>query len=98
MQWYGNHTHTIGVYEPNYSPSSSRSNKGKLIEWNAADLQWKTPDGAKPDDQSKDCSILSSFASALDLECYEATTVVLLMAFGGIFTLLLILFIFFKRR
>lgn len=98
-QWFGNDTKVIGVYEPDYSPhSGSRAGDGKLIEWNAADLRWMTPDGSKPKDQSKECSILSHFATALNLECEEAITVTFVIGFGSLLLVVLVLFLIFKRR
>jgi len=97
MQWYDNDTHEIGVYEPNYVTNNSE-NHGHLIEWNAERLKWFTLDGEKPVDHSKDCSVLSSFATSLKIECEHAISVV--FAIGLAFLVLILLCIFFivKRR
>ena len=97
MQWYDNDTHEIGVYEPNYTPEPTFG-RGRLIEWNADRLRWFTPNGEKPVDHSKDCSILSSFATALNIECEHAITVAFVICFGSLFCLLLLTFIVVKRR
>ena len=61
-------------------------------------LQWFTLNGEKPQDHSKDCSILSHFATALNMECSEAIIVTIATGFGSLFVLLCFIFIVFKRR
>ena len=97
IQWYGNTNHVIGEYQPNYTNDSSKGN-GKLIEWNRLNLKWFTPDGLKPADKSKECSILSDFAEASNLECEQAITVAFVGGFGSLFIMLLLIFIIVKRR
>ena len=72
--------------------------RGRLIEWNAARLKWFTSNGEKPIDHSKDCSILSSFATALNIECEHAISVAFVIGFGSLFCILLLTFIIVKRR
>jgi hypothetical protein len=97
MQWYNNATHEIGVYEPNYAVDHSQHH-GQLIEWNANRLRWFTADGEKPGDHSKDCSVLSSFATSLKIECEHAISVVFAIGLAILVLILLCIFFFVRRR
>ena len=59
IQWYNNTTHEIAVYEPDYGGDNATEQRGRLTQWLEANIRWKTPDGSKPNDHAKDCSILS---------------------------------------
>ena len=95
MQWYDNLTHTVGVYEPDYL---DQGGEGKLIEWAPSNVRWQTPDEAKPNDHSKECSILSDFATALNVECEHAIILAFVVGFVVLFALLLLIIMVFKRR
>lgn len=95
MQWYDNLTHTVGVYEPDYLDKSGR---GKLIQWTPERIHWQTPDKTIPMDHSKECSILSDFATAINVECEHAIMIVFIFGFLITFVLLLSVIIIFKRR
>ena len=58
IQWYNNTTHEIAVYEPDYGGETGEQ-RGRLTQWLEANVRWQTPDGSKPNDHAKDCSILS---------------------------------------
>ena len=58
IQWYNNTTHEIAVYEPDYGGDTGEQ-RGRLTQWLEANVRWQTPDGSKPNDHAKDCSILS---------------------------------------
>ena len=77
IQWYNNATHEIAVYEPDYGGDTGGEQRGRLTQWLGANIQWQTPDGSKPNDHAKDCSILSGantllvryFGSTITQEC-----------------------------
>lgn len=103
VQWYANATHVIGVYQPNYSLNEKSVDEpgaepGDLIEWNSHLLRWQTGDASKPNDRSKKCTILSTFAEALNLECEHAISLAFVIGFGSLFCILLLIFIIVKRR
>lgn len=96
IQWYGNTSYEVGIYEPDYATISG--NGGKLLVWNDSLIQWQTSDGSLPNDHSKDCSILSNFATALNVECEEAIILAFIIGFGVLLAFLVLTFFFFKRR
>ena len=100
MQWYQNDSQVIGVYQPNYEESKGSGTEGKLTEWKSENIRWQTSDRKQPRDFVNDrkCSILSNFATVLNLGCEEAITVVFVIGFGALFILLLAVFMVFKRR
>ena len=100
VQWYQNDSRVIGVYKPNYEDVEFVRKEGRLTDWKREDIRWKTPDGKQPKDFVNDrkCSILSKFATVLNLNCEEAITVAFVIGFGALFILLLIVFMVFKRR
>ena len=108
QQWYSNETHEIGVYEPNYDDGSGggggggirndSGEPGRLLAWKGHNIRWQTEDGAMPADHSKDCSILSDLATALDVDCERAIILAFVMVFGVLLVLLALLFFVFKRR
>ena len=109
MQWYQNDSRVIAIYRPNYEDSHEGSDQhdgqstlrpGKLTDWKRQDIRWQTPDGKQPKDFVNDrkCSILSNFATVLNLNCEEAITVAFVIGFGALFILLLTVFMVFKRR
>ncbi|XP_040568562.1 uncharacterized protein [Lepeophtheirus salmonis] len=98
IQWFGNETHEIGVYEPEYNRQTSTGIKGRLIEWNAHKLRWQTLNHRKPKDHAKHCSILSSFATSLDIECEHAISIAFLIGFGTLLGIILFIFVIVKRR
>ena len=65
IQWYHNTTHEIAVYEPDYGygyeedEAGGGEQRGRLTQWLEANIRWQTPDGSRPNDHAKDCSILS---------------------------------------
>ena len=63
IQWYHNTTHEIAVYEPDYGYEEDEAGggeqRGRLTQWLEANIRWQTPDGSRPNDHAKDCSILS---------------------------------------
>ena len=88
----------IGVYKPNYDDVDLVRKEGRLTDWKREDIRWQTPDGKQPKDFVNDrkCSILSNFATVLNLNCEEAITVAFVIGFGALFILLLIVFMVFK--
>merc|ERR1719458_488611 len=109
VQWYQNDSRVIAIYRPNYEDSHEGSDQndgqstlrpGKLTDWKRQDIRWQTPDGKQPKDFVNDrkCSILSNFATVLNLNCEEAITVAFVIGFGALFILLLTVFMVFKRR
>ena len=103
MQWYKNDSKVIGIYRPNYEiedQSPSYPTEGRLTDRKGQFIRWQTVDGKQPKDFVNDrkCSILSNFATVLNLTCEEAITVAFVIGFGALFILLLIVFMFFKRR
>ena len=106
MQWLKNTSneifeHDIGLYVPNYEvmeTSKTNSTKGKMAKWNERKIRWQTIDGTKPLDNPKECGILSSFATKLDIECQLAITVVFIIGFGIILFIIFIVFLVLNRR
>ena len=92
----------VGEYEPNYdkdlTASLDNSTNGKLTEWNAEQIVWQTVDGKKPLDNPKECGILSSFATNLDIECQLAITIAFIIGFALLLLNLFIVLLIFKRR
>ena len=95
IQWYGNDTHEIAVYEPDYEGDVDN---GRLTQFLAHQIRWQTPDGSKPNDHAKDCSILSDFATALDMECEHAIIVAFVIGFAVLLCSVLSVCFVFKRR
>ena len=105
MQWFQNDSRIIGVYKPNYEEHSDERNlddptDGKITDWKREQIRWQTYDGEQPKDFVNDqkCSILSHFATVLNLGCEEAITVAFIIGFGALLLVLLGVFIVFKRR
>merc|ERR1719458_1351340 len=109
VQWYQNDSRVIAIYRPNYEDSHEGSDQndgqstlrpGKLTDWKRQDIRWQTPDGKQPKDFVNDrkCSILSNFATVLNLNCEEAITVAIVVGFGTLFVILILIFIIVKRR
>ena len=93
----------VGVYEPNYDLESMDIETdddliGKMITWNEQNLNWQTKDGMKPLDNPIECGVLSSFATNLDIKCQLAITFSFLIALGIALFILMIIFLFQKRR
>ncbi len=72
--------------------------QGRLLEWNKHNIRWKTPDGVRPNDHSKDCSILSDLATALNIECEHAIIFAFVLGFGLLLCCVLCVCFVFKRR
>merc|ERR1719206_985200 len=66
--------------------------------WKAHLIKWQTIDGSEPLDNPKECGILSSFATKLDIECQLAITVIFIINFSLLLLFILILFLLFRRR
>ena len=71
---------------------------GKMIAWNEQNLNWQTKDGMKPLDNPIECGVLSGFATHLDIKCQLAITFSFLIALGIALFILMIIFLFQKRR
>ncbi|XP_023326697.1 uncharacterized protein LOC111700109 isoform X2 [Eurytemora carolleeae] len=99
-------TELIGVYEPEYSSNDEplgEDEKGEkkrdgYVRWAPLKLIWKTPDGSQPADHSKECGVLSGFATSLDIECQLAIIVSFIIGFGFVILLIFIFFFVFKHR
>ena len=61
-------------------------------------IKWFTADGTLPYDMAKECSILSGFATATNLECEHAISLAFVVGFGSLFMIVLLIFIIVKRR
>ena len=104
LQWVKNDLnelleHEIGVYVPDYRTSERKDKnhtEGNLI-WKES-LIWQTVDGKKPQDNPKQCGILSKLANKMDIECQLAITVVFIIGFASLLIIIFILFLFYKRR
>jgi hypothetical protein len=72
--------------------------QGGLVEWYAHNIRWQTPDGSQPNDHAKDCSILSDFATALDMECEHAIILAFVIGFAVLLCSVLFCCFVFKRR
>ena len=91
----------VGEYEPNYEKdpnSQDNSTNGRLTEWEPNAIVWQTADGKKPLDNPKECGILSSFATNLDIECQLAITIAFIIGFAVLLLNLFIVLLVFKRR
>ena len=92
----------VGEYEPNYdqdlTTSPGNASVGKLTEWEPTAIIWQTPDGKQPLDNPKECGILSSFATNLDIECQLAITIAFIIGFAVLLLNLFIVLLVFKRR
>ena len=93
------------MFEPDYTAKLYSDNgdllstgRGHLLEWNAHNIRWQTPDGSKPNDHAKDCSILSDFATALDIECEHAIIFAFVIGFAVLLCSVLFVCFVFKRR
>ena len=97
FQWF-----EVGEYEPNYdkdlTASLDNSTNGQLTEWDPMAIVWQTLDGKKPLDNPKECGILSSFATNLDIECQLAITIAFIIGFALLLLNLFIVLLIFKRR
>ena len=93
-QWNDNNSIVIGVYQPNYTGDEN----GQLILWDRVKIKWQTQDGKQPYDRSKECSILTDFATAMNLECEHAISLAFVAGFGSLFVIVLLIFIILKRR
>lgn len=97
FQWF-----EVGEYEPNYdkdlTASLDNSTNGQLTEWDPEAIVWQTVDGKKPLDNPKECGILSSFATNLDIECQLAITIAFIIGFALLLLNLFIVLLIFKRR
>ena len=106
LQWLRNHSGVIqkkeiGLYLPNYRRKTNNFTvfkNGNMKVWNAKVIKWQTIDGLKPLDNPKECGILSSLATKLDIECQLAITIIFIINFSLLLLVILILFIVFKRR
>ena len=106
LQWLKNTSnelfeHDIGLYVPDYEEtetSSRKHTKGRMEIWQNRKIHWQTPNGQKPLDNPKECGILSSFATRLDIECQLAITIVFIIAFGIILCSIFIVFLVLNRR
>ena len=76
----------------------TNGSNGKMIEWHLEILNWFTEDGSKPLDNPKECGILSSFATDLDIECQLAITIAFIIGFAILLVFILTVFLIFKRR
>merc|ERR1711971_1346209 len=96
FQWF-----EVGEYEPNYdkdlTASLDNSTNGQLTEWDPEAIVWQTVDGKKPLDNPKECGILSSFATNLDIECQLAITIAFIIGFALLLLNLFIVLLIFKR-
>ena len=91
----------IGLYLPNYERKMNNSvifQNGKMEVWKAHLIKWQTIDGTKPLDNPKECGVLSTFATKLDIECQLAITVIFIINFSLLLLFILILFLLFRRR
>ena len=92
----------VGEFEPNYDKDSTEEledqSDGDLTEWNPTAIIWQTEDGKKPLDNPKECGILSSFATNLDIECQLAITIAFIIGFALLLLTLFIVMLIFKRR
>ena len=61
-------------------------------------INWQTKDRMKPLDNPIECGVLSSFATNLDIKCQLAITFSFLLALGIALFILMIIFLFQKRR
>ena len=106
LQWLRKRTDTIqkneiGLYLPNYERKMNNSiifQNGKMEVWKAHLIKWQTIDGTKPLDNPKQCGVLSTFATKLDIECQLAITVIFIINFSLLLLFILILFLLFRRR
>ena len=69
-----------------------------MILWDRVKIKWQTQDGKQPYDRSKECSILTDFATAMNLECEHAISLAFVAGFGSLFVIVLLIFIILKRR
>jgi hypothetical protein len=92
----------VGEYEPDYdrdeTVKSDNSTAGRLSRWDLEAIIWQTPDGKRPLDDPKECGILSSFATNLDIECQLAITIAFIIGFAVLLLNLVIILLIFKRR
>ena len=91
----------IGVYLPFYERKEEElktPKKGKMKEWNEQLIKWQTVDGSKPLDDPKECGMLSTFATKLDIECQLAIIVVFIIGFAILLFIIFVVFLVVRRR
>ena len=100
------HEVQVGLYTPDYGDDTvddeTREEKvdhhGRMTQWNASLIRWKTQDGSKPLDNPKECGILSGLATKFDIECQLAITIVFIISFIILLLIIFIMFIALKIR
>ena len=106
LQWLKNTSdeifdQEIGIYVPEYGSTKTKTNthkQGEMESWDERIIQWRTLDGSKPLDDPKECGILSTFATKLRIECQLAITIIFMIGFGILLSIIFIVFLVFKRR
>jgi hypothetical protein len=104
MQWLKNASNEIfendiGVYLPDYGDTETKIyREGKLKNWNQILIRWQTMDGTKPLDNPKECGILSTFATKLNIECQLAIIVIFIIGVAILLLIICIVFLVFRRR
>ncbi|XP_069989042.1 uncharacterized protein [Penaeus vannamei] len=90
-QFQGEEYVEVGLYHP----GSSSNDSGRLEMSKVNELKWMS--GNKPDDGSNKCAV-EGFSKLINTTCSSAIIVLCAICFGGLTLLLIICFLFFKRR
>ena len=81
-----------------YEYEGNNDSNGMMMKWDDTAITWYTPDGLQPLDDPKDCGILSTFATDLDIECQLAITIAFVIGFVILLLFILFIFVIIKRR
>ena len=107
LQWLKNTSNhifenDIGLYSPDYGELENNKQretyKGKMEIWKDKLIRWQTLDGSKPLDNPKECGILSTLATKLDIDCQLAITLVFIIGFIILVIVIFIVFYVLRRR